>query len=134
MYIGLHAILALAAAAAVTTSAATSDTREGITSVTVTDRNRDRVGEGEGKVDKFEKHLGFGVQHLKQRQHGHRAVRVDSCANVTELRFTQGVQDNFAAVEQQSPWVGEGQRYWLNEELWGGEGFPIFVFIGGERD
>jgi hypothetical protein len=42
------------------------------------------------------------------------------------------VQDNFAAVEQQTPWVAPGQRYWVNEELWGGEGFPIFVFIGGE--
>ena len=29
------------------------------------------------------------------------------------------------------PWVGS-QRYWVNQELWGGPGYPIFVFIGGE--
>jgi hypothetical protein len=26
-------------------------------------------------VDKFEKHLGFGRQHLQQRQYGHKALR-----------------------------------------------------------
>lgn len=82
-------------------------------------------------VDKFEKRLGFGVQHLKQRQHGHKALRADSCQNVTELRFAQAVQDNFAPIELQTNWVAPGQRYWVNEELWGGVGFPIFVFIGG---
>ena len=29
------------------------------------------------------------------------------------------------------PWAG-AQRYWVNRELWGGPGYPIFVFIGGE--
>ena len=28
--------------------------------------------------------------------------------------------------------TGEGQRYWLNKQFWGGKGFPIFVYIGGE--
>ena len=85
-------------------------------------------------VEKFEKRLGFGVQHLKQRQYGHNALRADSCENVTELRFTEAIQDNFAPIEQQTTWSGPGQRYWINEELWGGIGYPIFVFIGGERD
>ena len=83
-------------------------------------------------VDKFEKRLGFGRQHLQRRQHGHKALRADACQNVTELRFSQAVQDNFAPIEEQSHWVAPGQRYWVNEELWGGAGFPIFVFIGGE--
>jgi hypothetical protein len=92
------------------------------------------VVEGNSReVDKFEKHLGFGVQHLHGRQHGYMALQADSCANVTELRFTQAVQDNFAAIEEQTFWVAPGQRYWVNEELWGGPGFPIFVFIGGKK-
>jgi len=28
--------------------------------------------------------------------------------------------------------TGDGQRYWLNKQFWGGKGFPIFVYIGGE--
>ena len=83
-------------------------------------------------VDKFEKRLGFGVQHLQQRHYGHMALKADTCENVVELRFTEAVQDNFAPVEQQTSWVAPGQRYWVNEALWGGVGYPIFVFIGGK--
>lgn len=89
------------------------------------------ASENSGSVDKFEKRLGFGVQHLKQRQHGHKSLRADACQNVTEFRFTAAVQDNFAPIEEQTNWVAPGQRYWVNEELWGGVGYPLFVFIGG---
>lgn len=94
--------------------------------ITVASERSDQV------VDKFEKRLGFGIQHLQQRQHGHMSVSAAACDNVQELRFTQAVQDNFAPIEEQVDWVAPGQRYWVNEELWGGVGFPIFVFIGGE--
>lgn len=42
--------------------------------------------------------------------------------------------DNFAPIEYQQRWAGQGQRYWLNRQFWGGEGYPIFVFIGGEGE
>lgn len=40
--------------------------------------------------------------------------------------------DNFENINKQRTWEGEGQRYWLNKQFWGGNGYPIFVFIGGE--
>ena len=55
-----------------------------------------------------------------------------SCPNVEEYYYKEAIVDNFAAVEDQKAWAGEGQRYWLNKEFWGGPGAPIFVFIGGE--
>lgn len=37
--------------------------------------------------------------------------------------------DNFAPVNEQQYW---SQRYWVNEDLYGGEGHPVFLYIGGE--
>ena len=45
--------------------------------------------------------------------------------------FTGAVVDNFAAVEDQVFWAGNGQRYFYNDQFWGGVGYPIWVFIGG---
>lgn len=68
--------------------------------------------------------IGYGVQRLKGFKTasdaisgGQRAEEV--CANVANLRFTGAVIDNFAPVEEQQFWEGEGQRYWVNQELWG---------------
>lgn len=108
MLFSVHNLLALAASAA---AVATSSTKV---------------------IDKFEKSHGFGVQRLERHQLGHKTMRAQACPGVTELRFAEAVQDNFASVEQQTNWVAPGQRYWVNDELWGGVGFPIFVFIGGE--
>ena len=55
---------------------------------------------------------------------------VEYCEPVKSLYY-KGVVDNFATAENQVEWEGK-QRYWINEELWGGPGYPIFVFIGGE--
>ena len=49
-------------------------------------------------------------------------------------RYTEAVIDNFAPIESQLFWKGEGQRYWINEQWWGGVGFPVFVYIGGEGE
>ncbi|CAM9203301.1 unnamed protein product, partial [Ectocarpus fasciculatus] len=50
------------------------------------------------------------------------------------FRFTDAVIDNFAPIQNQKTWEGEGQRYWVNKEFWGGAGHPMFVFIGGEGE
>jgi hypothetical protein len=42
-----------------------------------------------------------------------------TCDNVANMRYTGAVIDNFVPVEDQQFWEGEGQRYWVNEELWG---------------
>ena len=96
---------------------------------------------------------GFGVNRLKSRKdtftekvtqvHRHyQQVRdhkhfvsvsdsSDDCLPVRSLYYNGSVLDNFASTDDQIPWTGS-QRYWINEELWGGPGYPVFVFIGGE--
>ena len=81
------------------------------------------------------KQHGFGLSHLKNTNL--QALRgglkePTTCENVEQYWFKDAVVDNFAPVEKQVPWAGEGQRYWMNKQFWGGEDFPIFVFIGGE--
>ena len=55
-----------------------------------------------------------------------------TCDNVEGFRYKDAVIDNFAPIESQKVWEGEGQRYWLNKQFWSGSGGDIFVFIGGE--
>ena len=84
--------------------------------------------------------LGYGRKKLENKNqlinyhlHHENGVKVQtSCDGIEELRFTDAVVDNFAPIESQVKWAGEGQRYWINKENWGGKGYPIFVFIGGE--
>jgi hypothetical protein len=59
------------------------------------------------------------------------AATATSCGPVKSFFYRGGVIDNFASIDDQLPWEG-AQRYWVNDELWGGPGYPIFVFIGGE--
>lgn len=54
------------------------------------------------------------------------------CENVTLYYYKNAVVDNFAPVEAQETWYGNGQRYWVNPTNWGGPGYPVFVYIGGE--
>jgi hypothetical protein len=81
-----------------------------------------------------DKRFGFGKQRLSgEKKDGAVSVQADSeCPNVSAFRYTEAVIDNFASLNEQKFWDGEGQRYWLNEEFWGGPGYPVFVFIGGE--
>jgi hypothetical protein len=80
------------------------------------------------------KKFGFSKQRLQtQHQQDLQKIQADTdCTNVYEYRYTEAVIDNFASLNEQKFWDGEGQRYWLNEEFWGGPGYPVFVFIGGE--
>ena len=80
------------------------------------------------------KKFGYGKQRLQNKQQQDlQKIQADTdCANVYEYRYTEAVIDNFASLNEQKYWDGEGQRYWLNEEFWGGVGYPVFVFIGGE--
>jgi pimeloyl-ACP methyl ester carboxylesterase len=52
---------------------------------------------------------------------------------VEQFIFEDAVIDNFAPVQEQKLWKGanEGQRYWINKQFWKGDGYPIFVFLGG---
>ncbi|ETP31615.1 hypothetical protein F442_19554 [Phytophthora nicotianae P10297] len=48
---------------------------------------------------------------------------------IQEDYFTNAILDHFAPVSKRSTWK---QRYQVNEEFWGGHGFPVFLYIGGE--
>lgn len=48
---------------------------------------------------------------------------------VYEDYFTDAIVDHFAPVSKRLVW---NQRYQVNEEFWGGHGFPVFLYIGGE--
>jgi serine protease 16 len=48
---------------------------------------------------------------------------------IQEDFFTDAVVDHFAPVSKRSTWK---QRYQVNEEFWGGHGYPVFLYIGGE--
>ncbi|RLN54443.1 hypothetical protein BBP00_00008932 [Phytophthora kernoviae] len=39
------------------------------------------------------------------------------------------ILDHFTPVSKRTTWK---QRYFVNEEFWGGHGFPVFLYIGGE--
>jgi hypothetical protein len=82
-------------------------------------------------------HIGFGAQKLRRfRSKGGllASLQSTSCENVTEHYFSGAVLDNFAPIEYQQFWTSLGQRYFLNKQFWGGENYPIFVFIGGEGE
>lgn len=81
-------------------------------------------------LDYAEKRFGFGKQRLEGQSHP--TVQSSECSGVDEFRYKEAVIDNFASLNDQEYWQSEGQRYWINQEFWGGEGYPIFVFIGGE--
>jgi serine protease 16 len=77
--------------------------------------------------------LGFGVQRLKNfKSRGGPLKATTTCPEVAQYWYKDAVIDNFAPIQNQKKWEGEGQRYWLNREFWGGVDFPIFVYIGGE--
>lgn len=77
--------------------------------------------------------IGFGVQRLKKSNSRGAPLKASTtCAEVDQYWFKDAVIDNFAPINGQKKWEGEGQRYWLNRQFWGGVDFPIFVYIGGE--
>ena len=81
--------------------------------------------------------FGFGVQKLRDSSYKKKLFLVapdPKCQNVTTHWFRDAVIDNFAPISKQRKWIGKGQRYYLNKQFWGGNGYPIFVFIGGEGE
>ncbi|ETV96398.1 hypothetical protein H310_10551 [Aphanomyces invadans] len=50
-------------------------------------------------------------------------------SSVTEHNYTKAVVDHFAPVSATKYW---NQRYFINDEFWAGERFPVFLYIGGE--
>ncbi|KAJ1444099.1 peptidase S28 [Ochromonadaceae sp. CCMP2298] len=82
-----------------------------------------------------EQAIGFGVQRLKNyRGHNGGLKATTTCADVDQYWFKEAVVDNFAPVQEQQLWAGEGQRYWVNRKFWAGTGAPILVYIGGEGE
>jgi thymus-specific serine protease len=81
--------------------------------------------------------LGFGARKLRKhasKLHAIKSLVNDSyCGNSVGYFFDSSV-DNFAPANEQVSWAGNGQRYWINKELWAGKGYPIVVFIGGEGE
>lgn len=77
--------------------------------------------------------IGLGVQRLKKFRSRVAIVKDStSCLEVDQYWFKDAVVDNFSPIVNQQKWSGNGQRYWLNKQFWGGVDFPIFVYIGGE--
>lgn len=55
--------------------------------------------------------FGFGVQRLKDENH-QMSIQADTeCTNVQEYRYTEAVIDNFASLNNQKFWDGEGMFY-----------------------
>jgi hypothetical protein len=66
---------------------------------------------------------GYGLQRLKGGKHALREPT--TCENVEVFWYKDAVIDNFSPINNQQKWEGEGQRYWVNKQFWGGEGFPM---------
>ena len=65
--------------------------------------------------------IGFGVQRLKKFRGKHLLGgegNVTTCENVEQYWFKGAVVDNFASIEDQTNWAGDGQRYWMNKQFW----------------
>ena len=77
--------------------------------------------------------LGWGASRLASRQQSLAHLSpANACPGVDELYYSDAVVDNFASIAQQKKWAAPGQRYWTSSTHWGGPGFPVFVWIGGE--
>lgn len=78
------------------------------------------------------KNIGFGIDRLRQSKI---SLASTSCENVEQFNFTGAVIDNFAPIQDQQNWKGNGQRYWINKSLFDNDPkSPIFVYIGGEGE
>jgi len=84
--------------------------------------------------------FGLGVQRIRKFR-GHRHINFekdiesasdDGWNNVQEHYFSGAVVDNYVPFQQQKNWPSPGQRYYVNDQFWGGNGYPIFLYIGGE--
>jgi hypothetical protein len=78
-----------------------------------------------------EKRFGFGANRLKRK---HLLKTDDNCGPTKEYYFDDAIVDHFAPASEERKWFGKGQRFWINDEYFGGEKYPIFVMIGGEGE
>ena len=86
-----------------------------------------------------QKSIGFGVDRLKLESRKKQLLKQShataDCGNSKEYYYSDAVIDNFAPIQSQQKWKGLGQRYWINDELFGkAPDSPIFVYIGGEGE
>ena len=71
----------------------------------------------------FPPNIGFGAQRLKNFKAKHALVgEPTTCTNVEQYWFKEAVVDNFAPIQDQQYWRGNGQRFWLNKQFWSGPG------------
>ena len=61
----------------------------------------------------YKQSVGFGVQRLQAKRSGRLTT---TCEGIPEQWFADAVVDNFAPVEQQTKWAGQGQRFWTNSK------------------
>jgi membrane protein involved in colicin uptake len=106
-----------AAAAAAAAAAATATTAGG--SAALSGRRDDSV------VDSS----SAGVATASSSSSSSSSAAPSPCGNITTNYFTGAVKDNFAAAHQQEPWDAPGQRYFVNDQYWGGPGSPVFVYV-----
>lgn len=66
--------------------------------------------------------IGLGINRIKKFGLNFR-VPENPCENIAEYFYEDAVLDNFAPIDKQVQWESngllKGQRFWVNEELWG---------------
>lgn len=61
-----------------------------------------------------------------------KAQGVEATSNSTTYFYNNQVLDHFDSSVVASPSPKWSQRYYVDSTFWGGEGFPVFLYIGGE--
>ena len=83
------------------------------------------LGIGEAsRLRNFRGHVHHIQYHPDEKQN---VFHQDQFLNVQERYFDQAIVDHFAPVSEQRYWK---QRYFINDEFWGGASFPVFLYIG----
>ena len=60
------------------------------------------------------------------------SAAADATPPPTPQWIAEQILDHFVPNVQRTKWAAPGQRFYVNDTLWGGPGFPVFLYIGGE--
>jgi|EP01049_Picozoa_sp_SAG25_P012902 serine protease 16 len=77
----------------------------------------------------FERRANFVGHHRPLLASTPPGAAVDTKQSTQPLWFDGAVLDHFAPAAERTTW---SQRYYVNDTLWGGPGFPVLLYIGGE--
>lgn len=74
----------------------------------------------------------MGISHILERLEADQPLRASDDTNTTQYFFSGAHLDHFGAGSAVGSVKYWNQRYFVDTTFWGGDGFPIFVYIGGE--